>query len=152
MTTIHTFSKPTTGRYVFLVNCSLVLVTITSLQFGENYAKREAKKADGQELACDFCDGWPTFETEEEFSRHYVENHLRQKMDEQMAYFLTDFNGVVAIRQMLGINLEGKKAEADNAHVPRPELAMERPRRQSQSRRLDNLTNLSVIKKHALFI
>lgn len=130
-------------------NCALVPVSKTSIasfQFGENYAQTEASKADGQELACDFCDGWPTFETEEEFSRHYFQDHLRQKMEEHMDY-LTDFKAVLYVRKILHINLEGRMDDADRAHAPGPELAIERPKRQSQSRRWDNLANMIVIEK-----
>ena len=94
----------------------------SSLQFGEKYAKVEAKKASGLELACDYCDGWPVFETEAEFTRHYFKNHLSQKMEEHMAY-LTDFNAVVAVRQLLDIDLYDKKDEADRA----PGLSMRPP-------------------------
>ena len=66
-------------------------------------------------------------------------------MEEHMA-FLTDFKNVLSVREMLRINLGCKKDEkADHAHISRSELSIELPKRQSQSRRWGNTTNMPVI-------
>ena len=49
-------------------------------KWGESYTRSSAAKAkaDELEISCDYCDGWPVFQTEEEFERHYFDSHMRQ--------------------------------------------------------------------------